>query len=156
MQLSLTKYPALVLRKKARKVKKVTDEVCATLRDMEHAMRKNQGVGLAAPQIGIDLQLAVVDVGDGVVNLINPRIIKKCGADTMDEGCLSVPITLVRVKRAKTVTVEYLDTSGNRVKNNFCGLAAKAIQHEVDHLNGKLIIDYLPWYKRVFVKTRLS
>jgi len=152
----VTRYPAPVLRKKSREIKTATDEIRAILADMVRTMRKNQGIGLAAPQIGLDMQLAVVDAGDGLLKLINPVVKMKDGIDTMDEGCLSIPAVLVRVKRAKTITVEYMDEWGKTVTQKFHGLTAKAIQHEIDHLNGRLILDNLPWYKRIFTTQRLK
>jgi len=154
--LGLCKYPARVLSKKAKRVETITDGLRDTIKNMLTTMYNNQGIGLAAPQVGLDLQIAVVDAGDGVIKMVNPVITKKEGIDVMDEGCLSVPQTAVRVKRAKVVTVEYLDEWGKHVSKTFKGLTAKAVQHEIDHLNGHLIIDYLPWYKRLITVRHLK
>ncbi|MDD5440134.1 MAG: peptide deformylase [Candidatus Omnitrophica bacterium] len=147
--LSLVKYPARGLLKRTKRVETVTDSLRDTMRTMVTTMYSNQGIGLAATQVGIDLQIVVVDAGDGILKMINPVIVKRDGTDVMDEGCLSVPQTVVRIKRAKVVTVEYLDEWGKRMCKTFEGLTARAIQHEIDHLNGRLIIDYLPWYKKM-------
>jgi len=147
---SIIKQPAAALRKKSRRIKKVTDEHRLIIEKMIAAMKNSKGMGLAAPQVGIDLQIAVVDTGEVLLKIINPSIVKKEGSNTMDEGCLSVSNAVVRVKRAGRITVEYTDEWGKRVKKTFVGLTAKAIQHEVDHLNGRLIVDYQPWYKRIF------
>jgi len=154
--LSVTKYPSAVLRKKAKKITDVTDEIRHILRDMLESMYNHNGIGLAAPQIGVSMQLAVIDTGEGIIKLCNPVIVKKDGTDVMDEGCLSLPSITVRVKRAKNVTVEYTDENGKSVKKAFGGITAKAIQHEIDHLNGQLIIDYLPWYKKIAMKRTLK
>ncbi|NQT22201.1 MAG: peptide deformylase [Candidatus Omnitrophica bacterium] len=147
---SIIKQPAAVLRKKARRIKRVTDEHRLILEKMVAAMKKSKGMGLAGPQVGLDLQIAVVDTGEGLLKIINPSIVKKDGYDTMDEACLSVPNALVRVKRSGRITVKYTDEWGKQATRIFVGLTAKAIQHEVDHLNGRLIVDYQPWYKRIF------
>ena len=150
---SIVKYPASILRKKTKKIKNITEEHRTSLKNMIDTMHKNKGVGLAAPQVGIDMQMAIVNAGEGdILKIINPKILKLEGLDITEEGCLSIPSVLVKVKRSKTVTAEYLDEWGKRITKRFHGLTAKAIQHEIDHLNGRLIIDYLPWYKRVFLK----
>ena len=145
----IKKYPSSILRKKAKPIKNVTDNILDILDKMVSIMHDNHGIGLAATQIGIDLSLAVVDAGDGLKKMINPEILKKDGCDIMEEGCLSIPRTIVKVRRAKSVTVQYLDEKGKIVKIKSDGLTAKAVQHEIDHLCGRLIIDYMPWYKRV-------
>ena len=105
---SIVKYPALILRKKTKKVTTLTEEHREILKDMVDTMRKNNGIGLAAPQVGLDMQLAVVDAGEGLLKIINPSIVKKEGQDIVNEGCLSVPSVPVNVKRPKTITVEYI------------------------------------------------
>lgn len=147
--LEIKKYPAAVLKNKAKEVKKVTDVERRILKDMAEAMYLNSGIGLAAPQVGIDRQFVVIDVGEGQVNLINPVIIKKRGCDYMEEGCLSLPGMSVKVKRAQKVSVQSLNEKGEHVNFEADGLFARAIQHEIDHLNGKLIIDYLNPIKRL-------
>lgn len=149
--LEIRKYPASILKNKAKKVEKVTDSERKILKDMAQAMYLNSGVGLAAPQIGIDRQFVVIDVGDGLVNLINPVIVKKKGCDCMEEGCLSVPGVSVKVKRAKEVSVRSLNEQGGEFSIEASGLFARAIQHEIDHLNGKLIVDYLNPIKRLLL-----
>lgn len=145
----IVSHPESVLRRKAKTVTEVTDEIRGIMASMINTMRASHGIGLAAPQVGISLRLAVMDTGDGPIKMINPIVIKKSGRHTMDEGCLSVTNRSVRVIRAEKVTVEYTDEWGKRTRKDFEGLAAKAAQHEIDHLNGRLIIDYMPWYRRV-------
>lgn len=153
---SIVKYPSKTLRQRAKEVKNVTDDIREVLNAMADIMKRNQGVGLAATQIGLNIRLAVIDAGGGMLKLVNPVIMKCEGSDIMDEGCLSVPATIVRIKRSKMISVEYIDDNGKKVARTFNGMTAKAIQHEVDHLNGKLILDYLPWFKRVAAVRRMK
>lgn len=148
--------PNPCLRKKTCKVLKLSDDVRRILADMARTMYLNGGVGLAACQVGIDKQLAVIDIGDGLIKLINPAIIKKEGCETLEEGCLSVPDAAIRIKRAKKVTVEYLDENGEELKLVARGLLARVLQHEIDHLMGKLIVDYLSPIKKLFFPNRLT
>ena len=105
-------------------------------------MYEAQGIGLAACQIGIDRQLMVVDVGGGLIKLANPLIMSREDESTVDEGCLSIPGVTVKVKRAMRVLVQGLNEEGRTIKIEGEGLLAHALQHEVDHLCGILIIDY--------------
>ncbi|MBA7581080.1 Peptide deformylase [subsurface metagenome] len=105
-------------------------------------MRKTKGVGLAAPQIGILRRLIVVDIGEGVLKLANPEIVESTGRDLMEEGCLSVPGESIEIARATKIVVKGLNAKGEAVIFNAEGLLARVIQHEIDHLNGKLIIDH--------------
>jgi len=154
MSSTVIKYPAPILKKKTKIIKSVTDEHREILDKMADVMRHNKGIGLAATQVGLNVQMAVVDAGEGLLKIINPCITKKYGANTVEEGCLSIPSVLVKVKRSKKIELKYIDEWGNQVKKQISGLTAKAVQHEIDHLNGKLITDYLPWYKRAFAKIR--
>jgi len=135
--------PNICLRKKAAKVLNVTDDERQILDEMAKTMYLKSGVGLAACQVGIGKQLAVVDIGAGLLKLINPVITKKEGAEAQEEGCLSVPEAAVKVKRAKKIVVEYIDEQGGARRLIAEGLLARVIQHEADHLAGRLIIDYL-------------
>ena len=152
----IVKYPNRLLKKKCAAVAMVGDEERDTLRRMLKAMYLNKGIGLAAPQVGINKKLAVVDIGDKkVVRLINPSITKLRGSEAMEEGCLSIPGAYVNVKRPSHITVESLDENGRKIRFEASGLSARAIMHEIDHLNGKLIIDYVNPVQR-FLKTRRS
>jgi peptide deformylase len=111
---------------------------------MFETMESHKGIGLAAPQVGINQQIFVVDTGKEAFAAINPKIVKAVGGDFMEEGCLSIPDLHVNVKRAKTIWVEFTDEHNRLVSAEISGLTAKVFQHESDHLNGKLIIDYLP------------
>lgn len=151
---NIIKFPEKILRKKASKVAKIGDCEKAELKDMAETMYLNKGVGLAAVQVGINKQMAVVDVGDSLIKLINPAIIKKEGSEVHEEGCLSVPDTIVKVRRAKKIVVSFLNEEGLVSQIVAEGLLARVIQHEIDHLSGKLIIDYLNPIKKLFVKRR--
>lgn len=154
--MKIRKFPDPILRTHTKRVDLVGDSERATLDEMTKTMYISQGVGIAATQVGLKEQLAVVNVGDGLIKLVNPSIIKSEGVEAQEEGCLSVPNTIVKVKRAKKVTVQYLDEHGDVRELKAEGLLARAIQHEIDHLNGKMIIDYLSPIKKVFIKRKLS
>jgi len=156
-ELKVTKFPDSILRKKARKVLKVTDAERSTFDEMVKTMYLNQGVGLAAVQVGIDRQLAVVDTGEGLIKMVNPAIVKREGFETQEEGCLSCPDACVKVRRARKIVVSYLNEDGEVAELKADGLLARVIQHEIDHLGGTLIIDYLSPIKKVLFKVgRLS
>jgi peptide deformylase len=132
-----------VLRKKAREVREITPTITKLLDDMAETMYDAQGVGLAAPQIGISKRLVVIDVQDekGLLKLINPKITVRSGRETAIEGCLSFPGIAGEVERAAEVTVEALDETGNKISFVAEGLLARACQHEIDHLDGVLFVD---------------
>ena len=134
--------PCLVI--KSKQVKQVGPVERMLISAMFETMIASKGIGLAAPQVGINEQIFVVDTGKEVFVAINPRIIKAAGNEVMEEGCLSIPRVLVDVKRAKTVWVEFTDQENRVVRAQLNGLVAKVFQHEYDHLQGKLILDYLP------------
>jgi peptide deformylase len=154
--MEITYLPSPILRKKTAKILNISDEDRSILDEMAKTMYLKGGVGLAACQVGIDKQLAVVDIGDGLIKLINPVIVKKEGCETMEEGCLSVPEATVKVKRAKKITVDYLNEKGEALSMTADGLLARVIQHELDHLSGKLIVDYLSPIKKLFFSNRLT
>lgn len=139
----IRKYPESILRKRCKKIDNVGLKEKRILEKMARTMYKAQGVGLAAPQVGIDQQLIVVDVGEGLVKLINPLVLLKEGESALEEGCLSLPEVTVRVKRSGRVMVQGWDENGKMVKVEGEGLLAHALQHEIDHLRGVLIIDYV-------------
>lgn len=132
-----------VLRKKSRTVEVVDDKIRELVDDMIETMHSQDGVGLAAPQVGILKRVVVIDLYDdhGPYVLINPEIIKEKGEQEVDEGCLSFPNKFAKVIRPAEVTVKALDRDGNEFKLKGKGLLAQAISHEVDHLNGILFVD---------------
>ncbi|MBT9252942.1 MAG: peptide deformylase [Brockia lithotrophica] len=137
----IVKHPDPVLREVARPVKSVTPQVLRLLDDLAETMRHADGVGLAAPQVGISRRLAVVDVGDGLIELINPEILEEEGEEVGVEGCLSIPGVYGEVRRAARVRVRTWTRTGESVVIEAEGLKARAIQHEIDHLDGILFID---------------
>lgn len=130
-----------VLRKKSKAVEKIDDKILTLLDDMAETMYHSNGVGLAAPQVGILKRVVVIDVGEGLIKLINPQIVAMEGEQQDIEGCLSVPGIIGEVKRANKVTVKAIDEKGNSIE--LCGteLLARAFCHEIDHLDGVLFID---------------
>lgn len=130
-----------VLRKKCHRVEKFDEKLHALLDDMYETMQEANGVGLAAPQVGILRRIAVVDVGDGKIELVNPEIIKESGEQTGDEGCLSFPGKWGEVTRPMKVTVKAQDRYGKEFKIKGTELLARAFCHEIDHLDGVVFID---------------
>jgi peptide deformylase len=130
-----------ILRKKSKPVKVVDLRILTLLDDMKQTMEKAGGVGLAAVQVGKLKQVIVIDTGDEQLELINPKLIKKSGMVEEMEGCLSCPGRWGITRRPTKVEVETLDRSGNTVRKKAQGLLAKAICHEMDHLEGKLFYD---------------
>ncbi|WP_047151591.1 peptide deformylase [Aneurinibacillus tyrosinisolvens] len=137
----IVKHPDPVLREKCKAVKKFTPNLHKLLEDMAETMYEAEGVGLAAPQVGITKRVVVIDVGDGIIEMINPEIIEKKDEQFGPEGCLSIPGLLGDVRRAKWVKAKALDRHGNEITVEGEELLARAIQHEIDHLNGVLFID---------------
>lgn len=132
-----------ILRKKSRKVEKVDEKIKELVKDMLETMYKNNGVGLAAPQVGILKRVVVIDLYDnnGPIVLINPEIIKEKGEQEVEEGCLSFPNQFAKIIRPAEVTVKALDEDGKEIKIKAKELLAQAISHEVDHLEGILFVD---------------
>jgi len=145
-----------VLRKKAKPVKKVTAEHREILNSMAESMYEHSGIGLAAPQVGISVQLIVVDIGEGIHKLVNPKIVKRQGRQAIQEGCLSVPGVCIKVKRSKQVWVEALDENNCALKLEAKDLFACVLQHEIDHLEGKLIIDYTSLLGKLRIKRKIA
>ena len=144
------------LRKKAKRIENITEVHRDILSHMARIMYEEQGIGLAAPQLGIAEAMIVVDIGTGLYKLINPRVARKEGAQTMEEGCLSVPGVCIKVRRAKKVLVKGLDEFGKVVNIEAEGLLACVFQHEIDHLKGRLIIDYASFFEKIRIAKRLE
>ncbi|MDU5512147.1 peptide deformylase [Enterococcus gilvus] len=135
-------HPDDLLLKKAAPIEYITDEIVTLLDDMYETMVAHDGIGLAAPQIGKNLRIAVVEVDEGDrFDFINPEIIERKGTSIDVEGCLSIPETYGTVARADEVTVRYYDREGSEMEVTAYGYLARAFQHEIDHLDGKLFID---------------
>ncbi len=154
------KFGNAVLEKPAEKVTVFDEELKKLVEDMFESMYAARGVGLAAPQIGISLRIAVVDVTfkedpEAKLVLINPEIIHKEGRHAQSEGCLSIPDFRENVSRAKVVTVRAQDLTGNVFEKTGDDLLARAFQHETDHLNGKLYISHISALKRDLIKRKI-
>jgi peptide deformylase len=143
--LRITKVPEPVLRKPTSKVRKVDGSIQKLIDDMIETMHDAPGVGLAAPQVGKSLRICVIHVpGDEVVTLVNPEIVRRSGERICEgEGCLSLPGYKGAVPRSEKVVVKGLDREGKPVRYHAEELFAEAIEHELDHLDGKLYFDYL-------------
>ena len=136
--------PDPVLRQKAKKVTKIDGSIQKLIDDMIDTMHAAPGVGLAAPQIGVSLRVAVIELpGEELITLINPAIIKKQGERIVAEACLSVPGYQGEIKRAVTVKVKAQDRQGREIRLKGEELLAHALEHELDHLNGILYIDHI-------------
>jgi peptide deformylase len=139
-----------VLRHKAKRISQVDKPIQRLIEDMIETMRAAPGVGLAAPQVGVPLRLAVIDVDDKITVIINPEIVKTFGEHEFDEGCLSVPGFWGQVNRAEKVSVKALDRNGKELRiRDAEGLFAQALQHEIDHLDGRLYIDRMESLERL-------
>ena len=130
-----------VLKKQCQAVEKVTGKIKKLLDDMAETMNAADGVGLAAPQVGVELRIVVIDVGEGLIELINPVLLQKEGCQKGLEGCLSVPGVFGQVERYEKVVVEGLNRSGRKIRVTGSGLLARALQHEMDHLDGVLFVE---------------
>ncbi|NBG89133.1 peptide deformylase [Isachenkonia alkalipeptolytica] len=130
-----------ILRKKAKTVEKIDDRVKTLLEDMKDTMYDADGVGLAATQVGVLKRIILVDVGQGLLEMINPEIVETCGEEIDEEGCLSLPGVNGEVSRPEAVTVKGLNPQGQEIVVEAKDLFARALCHEIDHLNGVLFTD---------------
>lgn len=157
--LTILEFPDDRLRKKGAPVAVVDESIKRLVDDMFETMYAAPGVGLAATQVNVQKRIVVIDVSEEKntpVCLINPEIVEKNGSEEMDEGCLSVPGVFEKVTRAETVKVRALDRNGDAFELEADGLLAVCIQHEIDHLDGKLFVDYLSPLKRQLIRKKLK
>jgi len=157
--LKIIRFPDARLRTVAKPVADVSENIRNLLDDMLETMYAAPGIGLAATQVNVHKQIVVIDISEEKNQphvFINPVITKKDGEETSEEGCLSVPEYYAEVKRAETVTVEALDKNGEKFTLDAEGLLAVCIQHELDHLKGKLFIDYLSPLKQKRLRKKLE
>jgi len=155
MGLDIKKYPNSILRKKCKRVKEVTPDIKQLINDMIATMQKNNGVGLAAPQVGVSKRIIVAQTDYGPKAFINPEIIKKTKEkEIIEEGCLSFPDLWLKVERAKGVEITALDGNGNKTKAE--GLLSIILQHEIDHLGGILFIDRISFWQRLKIRKKLK
>jgi peptide deformylase len=157
--LSILEFPDERLRKRAALVKTVDDKIKKLVDDMLETMYESHGVGLAATQVNVHQRVVVIDVSeekDAPLCLINPEIIEKDGVKESEEGCLSVPGFFEKVTRAEHVIVRALNREGESFQFDARDLLAVCVQHELDHLNGKLFVDYISSLKRQRIKKKLE
>lgn len=139
-----------VLRERTAPTKEVTDELRALIADMFETMYAAEGIGLAAPQVGRGDRVFVMDVDENPLAMINPEIIESEGSERAEEGCLSIPEIFGDVDRATRIVARATGVDGKTFEVEMTALAARCVQHEIDHLDGKLFIDYLSLIKRKF------
>ncbi len=157
-KLDIKIYPDPVLKKKAKSVKKITEDMRKLAYDMIETMRSNNGVGLAGPQVGISKRIIVVEDSESksALALIDPKIVKKKGKSHFCEGCLSLPGVDSDIVRPESIVVEFLNVDGKKIKINASGLLARIVQHEIDHLDGILFIDHISFFKRKRILKEIS
>ena len=157
--LDVLRFPDERLRTVAKPVASVNDEIKELISDMFETMRDEKGIGLAATQVDRHVQVVVMDVSEDQNQprvFINPEITERDGATISEEGCLSVPNNYAKVERAEHIRVTALDAEGERFELEAEGLLAICIQHELDHLKGKLFVDYLSPLKRQRIRKKLE
>lgn len=161
MILDIRTFPDEVLRRKNEPVTEIDESIITLLNDMVETMHDAKGVGLAAPQVGVNKRIIVVDTTAGdypssLYKMINPEILQLSGDPNIsEEGCLSIPGEYETVVRPSNAVVKYLTPEGEEKILEAEGFLAKAIQHEIDHLNGVLFIDRIPMMKREIMKKRI-
>lgn len=157
--LDILHFPDTRLRTKAKSVAKVDDAIRQTVKNMFETMYAAPGIGLAATQVNIHRRIIVIDVSSDQnepLCLINPELVARDGEEEMEEGCLSVPGYYETVRRAERIRVRALNEAGESFALEADGLLAVCIQHEIDHLDGKLFVDYLSPLKRNRIRTKLE
>jgi peptide deformylase len=155
----IKKYGDSVLRKKTELVSKISIDIKRLSNDMLETMYSVRGLGLAAPQVGVSLRICVIDIDPDKKSplvMINPKVASGDHKILEQDGCLSFPGIFADVKRFSNVVAEYIDLEGKNKKIEAKGLLAKAIQHEIDHLDAKLFIDYLPEWKRKNIEKEIK
>lgn len=155
--LEIKHYPDPILKKKSEEIKEITPEIKRVAQDMIETLEKAEGVGLAAPQVGILKRIIVVKTENGPVVFLNPKILKKSKLkEIKEEGCLCFPGIYLKIRRAQSVFVEAQKLSGEKVQFLSQNLLARILQHEIDHLGGKLILDRISFWERQKVKKDLK
>jgi len=155
LKIKIIKYPESVLRKKCEEIEKITEEIKELIGDMKRIMIENKGIGLAAPQIGESKRIIVIMTEKGPEAFVNPKIIDKSQeTEIMEEGCLSFPGLFFKIKRAKDIKIKATNINGNTVEISADGMLARIFQHEIDHLDGILFVDRLPFWQRLKLKIK--
>ncbi len=155
-ELKIEVFGSSALRKKAKPVKRITQEHRDVLSSMARLMYESSGIGLAAAQVGLEESMMVVDIGTGLYKLINPVVVRKEGTQVLEEGCLSVPGVCIKVKRANKVWIKALNENSEPQEFEAEGLLACVFQHEIDHLKGKLIVDYASFFDKFKMADKLK
>jgi len=159
--LHIYKYGDDVLKTKAREIRDITQRIVDLAAAMVQTMRRAPGIGLAAPQVGESLQLVTLDLSvgenpDELLVVVNPRITESEGYEISEEGCLSVPGYSLPIKRSARIQLQATLLDGRELRAEFDGLKARVLQHEIDHLNGMLIVDRLSSLKRTLIRKEIS
>ena len=157
--LPILRFPDPRLKKVAAPVKIIDDSIKRLARDMAETMYEAPGIGLAATQVDVHLRVVVIDISetrDQLLVLINPEVVESDGSQVREEGCLSVPGIYDKVERAENVIVRYLDLEGVERKIDADGLLAVCLQHEIDHLDGKVFVEHLSLLKQTRIKAKLA
>lgn len=154
------KYGNPILRMKAKRIEKIDDEIHSLVKDMIETMREEEGIGLAAPQVARSIALLVVDhslieEGAEAKAYLNPEILAGEGESTMEEGCLSIPDIREEVTRPEKIRLRYQDIQGETHEEEFNGLLARVLQHEIDHLNGVLFVDRISSVRKQLLNKKL-
>lgn len=158
-KLNILRFPDKRLRIKAKEVVKIDETIKTLIIDMFETMTQSDGIGLAATQVDFHQRIVVIDISqkrNQPLCLINPKITQSSGHRDYEEGCLSVPEYKAMITRAEKITVDAMDENGKNFKLEADGLLATCIQHELDHLNGKLFVDYLSKLKQQRLKKRFE
>lgn len=156
MILEIKTFPDKVLTRKAKIVREIDDETKKLIDDMIETLYVKKGAGLAANQVGAAKRICVIDMGEGLKIMINPKIISRKGRIVSGEGCLSLPGVEFQISRPAKLEVEYLDRRGQKKKMKAEQLMARAVCHEIDHLDGKTILDRLPLLTRMRIKRKFK
>ncbi|MDP8259439.1 MAG: peptide deformylase [Candidatus Gygaella obscura] len=147
--LEIKKYPDKILRKTSEDILEISEKEIKLFDNMLSTMKHFYGIGLAAPQVGILKNIIVVDIGEGPIRLANPKVVSSSGSGMMKEGCLSVPGVDVEVERSYKLTVLALNDKGDNIQLKARGLLARVLLHEIDHLRGKTIVDYMQFFDKI-------
>ncbi len=159
--LEIMTYPNATLTRRSEEVEKVDGKIKKLISDMVDTMYANEGVGLAAPQVGVSKRVIVVDVrpydpSTSLICMVNPEVVSEGGEVLHEEGCLSVPECVEGIKRREWIKIRGLDERGREIEVEGEGMLAIVLQHEIDHLNGRVVLDRMSRIKRDLYKKRLQ
>lgn len=149
-------YPDSILRQCAIPVTDLNNNIHSLVEEMAELMYSYKGIGLAAPQVGLLQRIIIADNDGKIISLINPKIVEEKGTNFLEEGCLSLPGVCVNVERSKSIVVHYINPEGKEIYYTYSGLVTRIIEHEIDHLNGILILDYASTVERYLIKENLK